>query len=254
VGRTHVEFIHAADVPLERVESGPLAGAGRRLLSSDDETGASTSLVTLPAGWRGEFDPGRPVELFVLRGRLELDARALGPAFYAYVPSGAAEAGLAASEETLALLMVEDPRPPTDEPVEIIDTTPLEFSPLRVEAPAGLAWKPLRTDPLTGDGTWLTGVPPGWRAEQVEHHPIVEEVYVLRGDLFLGPPGEMTPGCYFWRPPWIKHGPMVSQNGFYTFSRSKGGQLEVEWWDEEGAPEMLAAYLADKPAADLPRL
>jgi hypothetical protein len=217
VGRPHVEFVHAADVPLERIESGPLAGAGRRLLSRDEETGASTSLVALPAGWRGELDPERPVELFLLRGELGLGARALGPAFYAYVPSGAADAALAASEETLALLMVEEPRPPANAPVEVVDTTPLAFSPPRLEAPAGIAVKPLRSDPETGDRTWLTGVPPAWRAEQVEHHPTVEEVYVLRGDIFLGPPGEMTAGCYFWRPPFVKHGPMVSRNGLYTF-------------------------------------
>jgi hypothetical protein len=150
--------------------------------------------------------------------------------------------------------MVEDERRPTTAPVEVVETSTLPLSGPSVEAPAGIAIKPLRTDPETGDATWLTAVAPGWRAEQVERHPTVEEVFALRGDIFLGPPGEMTAGCYFWRPPLVKHGPMVSRNGLYTFSRSKGGSLAVEWWDEEGAPELLDAHLAGAPVADLPHL
>jgi hypothetical protein len=254
VGRSHVEFVNAAELPLELIVEGPLAGASRRLLSRDEGTGASTSLLTLPAGWRGELDPERPHELFVLRGQIELGPRTLGQAFYSYVPSGTADATITASEATLALLMADASRPPTAAPIEVIDTTKLSWTNSPLKTPPGIARKPLHTDPETGDNTWLSGVVPGWRAEQVERHPTVEEVFALRGDMFLGPPGEMTAGCYFWRPPLIKHGPMVTRNGFFAFSRSHEGALEVEWWDEEGAPEMLDAHLAREPVGDLPLL
>ena len=88
MARPHVEFVQAFDVAPDAVPSGPFAGLERRLLSEDDETGASTALVSIPAG-REIFLGGcdRPSELFVLSGEGELASRVLRAGTYAYVPS-----------------------------------------------------------------------------------------------------------------------------------------------------------------------
>lgn len=36
---------------------------------------------------------------------------------------------------------------------------------------------------------------------------------MLRGDIWLGSSGTMRPGSYFWRPPYVTHGPFWSQAG-----------------------------------------
>ncbi len=110
MGRLHIEFIQSLDVPKQEIAEGSFAGAARRLLSEDDETGAYTALVSLRSGWSGELAGfSRPLELFGLRGELEIDGRRLGPGCYVYVPSGSG-ASLAARELAHALVMVEPTR------------------------------------------------------------------------------------------------------------------------------------------------
>jgi hypothetical protein len=70
--------------------------------------------------------------------------------------------------------------------------------------------------------------------QRAEIHPTVEESLTLRGDILLGSLGAMTPGCYFWRPPMVPHGPMYSRTGAEFFFRTKGGALEVAY---ETVPE-----------------
>lgn len=55
MARSHVEIVHSDEVaPKPFVAPGWPPGADLRLLSRDDETGALTGLLDLPAGWRQE--------------------------------------------------------------------------------------------------------------------------------------------------------------------------------------------------------
>lgn len=252
MARPHIESVRAVDVPLEAIHEGPLAGCAQRLLSSDDETGASTALVSLAGGWTGSLARlDRPVELFCVRGRLELDGRPFGEGCHGWVPAGTATAPLVALEASLCLAMLEEARPPTGGPVEIVDSTALPFRDRTLpEVPPGLIVKPLRIDPETGDRTWLAGVAPGWEERRAEIHPTVEEAFVLRGDGLLGTRGEIAAGSYFWRPPDVRHGPMVTRGGQLVFFRTKGGGIDVTYEDVPGWEQLVRAYLAKRPFAD----
>ena len=102
----------------------------------------------------------------------------------------------------------------------------------------GIGRKNLRTDPDTGERTFLSLIlpqakPPEDKGPQ-EMHPVVEEAFLLGGSL-TGPQGTMYPGAYFWRPPGIAHGPFGARWGATSLIRFVGGK-HVNVWTEDEAP------------------
>lgn len=65
-----------------------------------------------------------------------------------------------------------------------------------------------------------------------EKHPVVEEMYLLSGEL-VGHRGRMHAGAYFWRPPEEWHGPFGSPTGNLMIFRTKGGPLSTVYADDE---------------------
>jgi quercetin dioxygenase-like cupin family protein len=248
VARPHGEVVHSVDVAPDAVPAGPFAGLERRLLSQDDETGASTALVSIPAGREivlGGSD--RPSELFVLSGEGELASRVIRAGTYAYVPSESPGGTLALAAEALVLVMAEAASRARGE-VLVVDTEELRWEERSIAAvPPGLTIKRLRVDEETGERTWLAACVPGWCEDRAEIHPTVEEAFLIRGDTLLGERGEMSPGCYFWRPPLVRHGPMTTRDGCLVFFRTKGGGLEVEYEDVPGWSALVADYVARRP-------
>jgi len=107
--------------------------------------------------------------------------------------------------------------------------------------------KLLRVDPVRSDWTWVAATVPGWEEQRAEIHPTVEECLMLRGDILLGERGVMTAGSYFWRPPMVHHGPMVSRDGGLFFFRTKGGGMDVTWEDVPGWRELVQPYVDREP-------
>jgi len=245
VPRPHIEFIRVQDVEPTPCPA-PFTGLAERRLSTDGESGASTSVVAFDRGWRGEPVAGsRPLELFLLAGALALDGRALGPGCYVHVPSGATGVSLEARDDALALVMVEDERTPAPgESPTVVDSELMEYAPSSV---VGLVIKKLRVDPETGDWTWLAASAPNRVTPRAEIHPTVEEAFLLRGDCLLGGRGEMTPGSYFWRPPMVEHGPIATRNGTFFFFRTKGGGLETTYVEVPGWEQAVQEYRAAEP-------
>jgi hypothetical protein len=249
VPRPHIEFIDALAVPSEPMTDGPLAGAHRRLLSEDDETGAWTGIVSLDAGTTVDLGAlGCPVELFALRGHVSLDGSTVGEGVYAYVPSGGSRP-LRTEADAQLLAMVEPAAPASDEPIHVIDTSTMRWAAPELDAdvPPGIVIKLLRVDPDSGDWTWVAGVAPGWQEERAEIHPTVEECLMLRGDVLLGARGVMTAGSYFWRPGMVEHGPMLSRDGGLFFFRTKGGGMDVTHVPVPNWKEMVDEYVAREP-------
>lgn len=250
MGRPHLEFIRSSEVPLRPLGCGPFAGVPARVLSEDDETGAYTALVELPHGHRADLSGGaRAVELFGLRGELSLEAQPFGAGSYAYVDRGAADAPLDAHGDGLVLAMVEEEGlPPAAAPIEVIDTNRRRLDDHGVAGvPPGLVIKLLRVDEARGDWTWLCAGPPGWQEDRAEIHPTVEEALVLRGDVLLGERGGMVAGDYFWRPPYVRHGPMYSRGGNLIFFRTKGGGMDVTYEEVPGWQRLVDAYRDAEP-------
>jgi len=252
VARPHLEFIRSAGVPARRLEDGPLAGAQARILSEDDETGACTALVALPASHRADLSGGRrAVELFGLSGEASLAGRPFAAGAYAHVPAGAQQALFEARSDALVLAMFEqeqDVLDPVTAPIEVIDTNQRRLADHGVAGvPPGLVIKLLRVDEARGDWTWICSTPPGWQEDRAEIHPTVEEAFVLRGDVLLGERGEMGPGDYFWRPPNVRHGPMYTRAGHLIFFRTKGGGMAVSYEEVPGWQRLVDAYRDAEP-------
>jgi len=248
VARPHVEFVQSFALAPDRVPAGPFAGLERRLLSEDDDTGASTSLISVPPRSGIDLD-GRdgPCELFFLAGEGKLAGRAVRAGTYAYVPGQMPVGPLATDSEAFVLVMTE-PVGSAGGELSVLDTEQLRWEDRTIAAvPPGLTIKRLRVDAETGERTWLAACVPGWCEDRAEIHPTVEEAFLVRGDTLLGDRGEMSAGCYFWRPPFVRHGPMTTRDGCLVFFRTKGGALEVEYEDVPEWRSLVADYLGRRP-------
>ena len=98
--------------------------------------------------------------------------------------------------------------------------------------PPGAGRKFLRQDPHDGEQTWILGTMPLRFGRRPEKHPVVEEMFLLSGEL-VGPLGVMHAGCYFWRPPEEWHGPFGSKTGNVMLFRTKGGPLSTVYTEDE---------------------
>lgn len=235
MARSHVEFIQSRDVPW-RDPSGHWAPAGvrERLLSRDADTGGLTAEWTLPAGWShaaGYLEAG--VEIFVLEGALRTGGVLLREFSYAHIPPGV-NAGTLASPDGCRLLWMPDGThrftasarhrdgAAVHQYIAAIDTAAIPWAATITPGfPPGAMRKSLRIDPTNGASTWLLGVLPQWKETRTEIHPVSEEAYQLLGEMDTDR-GVFGPGCYFWRPPHIPHGPFGTRTGALTFFRTDG--------------------------------
>lgn len=207
-------------------------GARVKVLSADPDSGAFTGLVRLPPGWSrdaGHFDT--TIESIVIDGELQVAGQTRGFGFYEYVPRGLGHARLRTEAGATLLYFARDAAPdfrpgenkqgsadPSDR-IEL-DTERLPWSFSRIPGPPdGHVHKVLRRDDRTGGMTVLLSSVPHRDYPALEFHDCVEEYYVIEGEVWLGNSGLMTAGSYFWRPPFITHGP------FYT----RTGALSVVW-------------------------
>jgi hypothetical protein len=238
MARRHIEFIQSQDLPWER-PSGAWRPAGvmERLLSADDAVGSCTAEWRLPEGW--SHSPGywgAGVEIFVLDGELQTGAATLRQFSYAYIPAGVNPGRLASRTGCRLLWMPDGPHPFTSAAahregalrhryIAAIDTDVVPWaSTITPGFPPGAMRKSLRIDPDTGASTWLLGVLPQWSEARAEIHPVSEEAYQLLGEMD-GDRGRFVPGCYFWRPPHVPHGPFGTKTGSLTFFRTEGALI-----------------------------
>ena len=248
MGRPHVEFIQAADVAVELVAQGPLAGARQRLLSRDESDGAYTVLLSLSPAWSSAGGTERPFELFCIRGDLRVGGRAAPAGHYAYVPGRSASRTLATERGALAIVFFGAEREEDGE-IEIVDSDSMRWalSGIVGEADAGITVKKLHMNAATGDGIFLAGIVPGWFLSEAETHPVAQEVFMLQGDVLLPGRGSFTSGCYFWRPPLGLHGPLISRAGALILLRSFAGDFTVDWYPAPEWEELHKQYLAERP-------
>jgi hypothetical protein len=247
MSRPHIEFIQQQDLPFERVDLGADRGESRtKRLSTDAETGASSSLIAFSAGWRRRESAHVLVdeELYVLSGDLTLSNVTYTEHCYGFLPSGYTRSDSYSERGALVLafdsakrerITGEAPRGSVDES-RLVRCLNMFSEPwtgnFHPQFPVGAGRKWLRRDPLTGDETWILGTLPLRNGRRPEKHPIVEEMYLISGEL-IGPQGVMRPGAYFWRPPEVWHGPYGSKTGCLMLFRTVGGPLSTVYTDEE---------------------
>lgn len=272
--RPRIEFIQAQALPWQDQPLSDLRpGVDVRILSMDGETGACSLMVRYPPGWSHETDGylSADEEFLVLDGDLTV-----GQFDYAYLGFGHIPAGLPrrkiASKAGAIVLTFFSAKPERQAGTSDCDRARLvegldglavpytgNFHP---EFPPGAGRKMLFEDAETGDQSWLLGTLGLRWAERSERHPVVEEMFLIAGEVH-GNLGVMRPGAYFWRPPHIAHGPYGSLTGNIYFFRTKGGKLATEyeppkrpfaWWPEHRPilPPELSALAKEAPGAAQP--
>lgn len=241
MAREHREWLSREDIRPVPVPSGPLRGAARCILSEDDETGAMTALVEAADGWSGA--PGALaglVELFVVRGELELGGTALGHLGYAELADGAEVTASAPS----AVLLLVDPARADNAPSEtlVVEGEGLPWEKELHGAPAGVGVKVIRSGTDGEPVTLLVGNVPRYDSGP-EFHECPEEIFVLEGDVG-NDTVSVRAGDYLWRPAYITHGPYRSETGLLVFLRGHG-ELTAHWIDDPSATvEQNRAYAA----------
>jgi hypothetical protein len=113
--------------------------------------------------------------------------------------------------------------------------------------PSGAGRKFMRQDPVTGEQTWILGTMPLRSGRRPEKHPVVEEMFLVSGEL-VGNLGVMHAGAYFWRPPEIWHGPYGSWTGNVMLFRTRGGPLSTVYTEDEREFDWTPAHRPVLPA------
>jgi hypothetical protein len=210
-------------------------------LSRDDSDGSATCVVRYPAGWSRDQPEVLDAheEFLVLAGSLTINGRVYERHTYAFLPAGWRR-DRAHSEQGAVLLNMfygeprlrrgghaHDPRLL----VEYVNPLAMDWDPGLVDPQLakGVAIKPLRTDPYTGEVSFLYCSPPhrvpAGMAKPQWTHPMVEELYVLEGDYVWADLGRMGPGGYAWWREKVYHGPSGTDTGYNLFVRTIGGPL-----------------------------
>ena len=165
---------------------------------------------------------------------MKLDGGRLGADCYAYWPRGFARGAIAAPQGAVVLSFLSGPLVAGG--AEAFDPTRLvaridiregewkaDLAAMGLQHMASHAWiRRLRSDPATGEITYVTAVMPYFRESLAERHPVIQEIFVLAGEV-AGNTGVMRAGAYTWRPAEVIHGPNGSTLGAVFFFRSHGG-------------------------------
>ncbi|MFL6118431.1 DUF4437 domain-containing protein [Actinophytocola sp.] len=238
MGRPFIEFIQAQALPWRRDTVPGRHSVETRELSADVDTGAASLLLRYPPGWR-TVEPtvlSMDEELFVLAGDLTIGAIRHTRYGYAHLPAGYHRDGMASASGAIVLTFFSGlPTAAADRDRLVERRSALDgtwsgnFHP---RFPPGAGRKFLRQDPHNGEETWLLGTMPLRNGQRPERHPVVEEMYLLSGEL-IGPVGVMRPGAYFWRPPHEWHGPFGTLTGNLMLFRTKGGPLSTTYTEHE---------------------
>lgn len=225
MARAHIEHIHRDEVPREPLRAGGWpAGMTATTLSRDPDNGALTAILHLPPGWRRPAGH-LPVDcdLFVLEGSLYVGDALRGYAWYEHAPAATSQEAWRAGDQGAELMLfsprgapdfLPQPGPAGREGRIEIDTARMQWAHTVIPGPPpGMFIKLLRYVEASGEGLFLASSVPHYEYPKIEYHDCVEEAYMVDGDIRLGNSGLMSAGRYFWRPPYISHGPFFSLDG-----------------------------------------
>ena len=248
MARDHIEWIQAQALPWQRDAIAARDGADAKILSLDQETGAVSCIIRYPAGYaRGAEWLAADEEFWVLDGAITVDGVEYGQHSYAHLPrdmprSGFASAGGAAVLTFFSATPVATPGGQgrgynQARLVRHLSATDNvwdgDFAAMGLQSMASTArMRTLKKDPESGEITYLTATIAFRQGERSERHPVVQEFFLLSGEL-AGDLGTMHSGAYCWRPPMVKHAPYGSWTGTLLLFRSVGGPQTTDWEDPD---------------------
>ncbi|HEX9710963.1 MAG TPA: DUF4437 domain-containing protein [Actinomycetota bacterium] len=235
--RPHVELIHEDDYIWHAAELPRSEGRARqRNLSLDEEDGSASTSVVFDAAFDREAGYHMAdTEWYVLEGEIAIGDQVLGKGGYLHAPKGMVVPRTQAKEGTRILLYREygdwgfEPTTrradwASEQDLTVLDTEATPWEAVDKPGPKpGLMIKMLHRNPDTGFYSRLIWAKPGWDDHRLAHHPCYEEAYTIWGSMVYNF-GDLTPGTYFFRPAWMKHGHFISHepDGCAWLIRSDG--------------------------------
>ena len=271
MGRPFIEFIQSQQLPwveksyVTKIRPGVLV----RELSLDTQTGGCSLLLKYSENYvhADSHYLNADEEFFVIDGEITIDGQKYGRYNYGHFPNGYHTKDISSNGAIVLTFFnvapvataatANSPELESERVIKHIDSLAGEwggnFNP---DFPPGAGRKWMRRDPVTQDETWVLGTMPLRYGMRSEKHPVVEEAYLLSGEL-IGHLGVMTPGAYFWRPPEEPHGPFGSMTGNLYLFRTVGGPLSTIYepdsrefnWKPKHDP-ILPKELAELPVFD----
>lgn len=243
--RPHICFLQAQAMPWRK----GLYGGGRpdvrsKVLSVDKKNGDSTCLLRYPEKYRRrtkEFVRAHE-EFLVLEGAIKINGIEYGKHCYGFFPAGHVRRDVSSRDG--AVLLTTFSAQPTVEPGEperglydkrllipYTNTLDMPWDPGLVDPQlqVGVAIKPLRTDPDTGETSFLYSsaahrIPPKGKKPRWTHS-MIEEIFVIDGEYVFADAGVMGPGGYVWWREFVYQGPSGSIPGFNLWVRTVGGPM-----------------------------
>jgi len=245
MARPHTCFIQAQALPWRK----GLYGGGRpdvrsKVLSIDKASGDSTCILRYPEKYRRrakEYVRAHE-EFFVLDGTIKINGIEYGKHAYGFFPAGHVRRDVSSRDGAVLLTtFAAQPVVEQGEPekglfdkrllIEHKNTLEMPWDPGLVDPQlqAGVAIKALRTDPDTGETSFLYSsaahrIPPHGKKPRWTHS-MVEEIFVLDGEYVFADAGVMGPGGYVWWREFVYQGPSGSIPGFNLWIRTVNGPM-----------------------------
>ena len=184
-----------------------LPGIRAKQFSGDPQRRNTSSLIALPIDWEGSSgaSPGKTLEIYVLRGELQLADVLLGVGSYAYLPSGTLGFNMSTSigADILYFLYDSNGEAVIKTPL-LLDSELLDWQATDVD---GVTVKELRSDPGSGERVWLRKVEPGaqlpWEKSSAPREGYLASGHYRDSECVLGVAvtDEYFTDGYFNRPP-----------------------------------------------------
>lgn len=243
-------------------------GADAKLLSKDDDTGSTTYMVSLPAGWRlSQPSEEGTLELFIVEGSITVEGDTYGTGgFIAISPGcGTVELSSATGARTFAFW---NPQFGADDcydgKLHASATWSTDWEPFiqTSDQRHGLAYKSLRVpDVVHGHvhGTEagllrLVLIAPGYTSPEHEYHEDSwEELFFLSGDLIMPGRGVGLAGTVLGNPPSFEHGPYATHRSSVMLCHGINPQ-PTAFTHLPGAEEAIEHYLTHESLFDAPLL
>jgi hypothetical protein len=226
------EVRHLGALSVEPCTLGGAPAAGRVLRRLEDGT-IRSAVLELPAGWHRAVGagPAGTTQLYVLEGRLSVDARVLAGGGFAVLRGGATWPAIDAEAATRVVAIFDAPASADggEEAALIVEDvmTLAPFTPVIAgRLLEGFERRVLWEDAATGADTRLLRVPAGFRGGGPNWHPVNEEIFCIAGDIAPDEKRPMRAGSFLWNPARSVHG---------FAEHTQGGCVLLEWHDGKWA-------------------
>lgn len=272
MGRPHLEPLVDADVQPQPLElPGWKPGIQYRTMSLDPVNGACTQVVELGGGFKQPAGfANSEFELFILGGSLRIGRQTYGKDHYFFVPAGHRLPAISTREGCRAIWFWNDHYPDwvaasadrddavkSDEFVSVASGDEVRWQVpgmIMPQTEPGIFIKILRMDEYTGAFTGLYIMVPGFWQDNVSYHDCMEESYHIWGESWMLQFGYLPTGGYFYRPPYINHGPFQCEYGTYAVFRTDSWLVNHFHWNPFTNPHENRVRVLDKVKARQPLL